>query len=158
MIQPHSPFLDDVDADNRTSGVIAAEINGSPQKRLRLAKSRTGRGRDYLSSELAQRALAIFYERHHAVEFCSFLHVPSLDTNHLRRQSPFFAHALIALSSLYFTDEEAAKEDHESPRALSEWHAAMAREFSRRCVDSPSSMHTFYAAFIQSSPCLTCAI
>jgi hypothetical protein len=157
MVQPQSLLLDDAEADVDSPRPHAEEVNGTSQKRLRLSKARTGRERDSLSSELCQRALEIFYERHHAVECCSFLHVPSLDVDQLRRQSPFFAHALISLSSLYLTDEEAAKQDHRTPQALSEWHAVMAREFSRRSADSPSSMYEQQAA-VKSSPCLTCAM
>jgi hypothetical protein len=142
MIQPQSLFREDVETNVQTPEPHSEEVNGTSQKRLRLSHARPARERGPLSSGLCQRALAVFYERHHAVECCSFLHVPSLDIDSIRRQSPFFAHALISLSSMYFTDEEAAKDNFETPRALSEWHAVMAREFSRRCADSPSSTYS----------------
>jgi len=62
-----------------------------------------------------------------------------IDVEVLRRRSAFFVHALIALSGLYMSKEEAVKEGFASPGALSDWHAGVAREYSRQTVDSPSS-------------------
>lgn len=94
-----------------------------------------------LSSSLLRRALEIFYARHHSVEFCSFLHVPSLDIEVLRHQSPFFAHALVALAGLYMSKEEAVSEGFADPAALSDWYTIVAREYSRQSVDVPSSKY-----------------
>ena len=87
---------------------------------------------------LLRRALDIFRERHFSVEFCSFLHLPSVDVGLLRQRSPFLAHALIALSALYMTQQEAADQGFARPEALSEWHTTVAREYSRQSVDAPS--------------------
>lgn len=124
-----------------------------PTKRVRLSKALgrvhsggSGSGStNPLSSSLLQRALEIFYARHHSVEFCSFLHTPSLEVKVLRHQSPFFAHALVALAGLYMSKEEAVVEGFADPAALSDWYTIVAREYSRQSVDVPSSKRASYA-------------
>ncbi len=104
----------------------------------RLSRSGLSKGSSQLSASLLQRALEIFYARHYSIEFCSFLHVPSLDVEALRRRSPLFVHALTALSGLYMSKEEAVKEGFSTPAALSDWHTIVAREHSREVADIPS--------------------
>jgi hypothetical protein len=91
-----------------------------------------------ISTPLLEQSLEIFYAKHHAVEFCSFLHVPSVETEAIARQSPFFAHAVIALSSLYLSDNDAQKQGFRPGRTLSEYHTDLARQYSRRSIDEPS--------------------
>ena len=66
------------------------------------------------------------------------MHLPSVDVGQLRQRSPFFAHALIALSALYMTQQEAADQGFTSSGTLSDWHTTVARDYSRQCVDEPS--------------------
>lgn len=141
MIQPRSPLSADVTAAPQISNTGVSDSTDLSSKRVRLPKNRTNHDRANLPSHLLQRALEIFYNRHHSIEFCSFLHVPSLEIDVLCRQSPFFVHALISLTALYLSEEEAAKEGFLTPATLSEWHAVMAREYSRQSVDLPSSKH-----------------
>lgn len=140
MTHPVSPSQGNEATSVQASHVDAVETEEPHPKRLQ--RSRVGRseGNGHISANLLQRALDIFYARHHSIEFCSFLHVPSLDIEVLRRRSAFFAHALIALSGLYMSKEEAVKEGFANPGAISDWHASVAREYSRQSVDSPSSM------------------
>ena len=126
--------------NSQSSTTAAAASCEEPRaKRQRLSQAKRSEGTSHLSILLLRRALDIFYERHFTVEFCSFLHVPSIDVEILRQRSPFFAHALIALSGLYFSEEEAVEHGFATAEALSEWHATVAREYSRQSVDSPSS-------------------
>jgi len=139
MTHPVPPTQENEAASAPASHEDAVETEEPRPKRLQ--RSRIGRSQNdgHISGNLLQRSLDIFYARHHSIEFCSFLHVPSLDVEVLRRRSAFFVHALIALSGLYMSKEEAVKEGFASPGALSDWHAGVAREYSRQTVDSPSS-------------------
>ncbi|CAM1507789.1 Fc.00g046370.m01.CDS01 [Cosmosporella sp. VM-42] len=117
--------------------VVAGEEARPKRRRLSRARRDEGGGGDPPVA-LLRRALDIFRERHFGVEFCSFLHLPSVDVGLLRQRSPFFAHALIALSALYMTQQEAADQGFARPETLSEWHTTVAREYSRQSVDAPS--------------------
>lgn len=135
----------------QNANTISDESEEPSQKRIRGSKLGQGQGDgSHLSVRLLQRALDIFYARHYSIEFCSFLHVSSLDVKILRQRSPFLAHALIALSGLYMNNEEAMKEGFATSVALSDWHTMVAREYSRQSVDAPSSMR------IQSCLCVLC--
>jgi hypothetical protein len=143
MTHPVSPSQGNEATSIQTSHVDTVEIEETDEphpKRLQRSRAGHSEGKGHISARLLLRALDIFYARHHSVEFCSFLHVPSLDIEVLRRRSAFFVHALIALSGLYMSKEEAVKEGFANPGALSDWHASVAREYSRQSVDSPSSM------------------
>ena len=58
----------------------------------------------------------------------------------LVEQSPFLVHAIIALSALYMTPEDALNQNCPSSLVLSERHAALARHASALSTDRPSSM------------------
>jgi hypothetical protein len=98
-----------------------------------------GSGHGYPSMDLISHALEIFRVRHLSVEFCAFLHMPSIDITALRQRCPFLVHALIALAALYMDEGESTREGFEGPEQLSEWYASIAKEYSRQSVDSPSS-------------------
>ena len=92
-----------------------------------------------LSTYLCSDALDIFLARHHAIEFCSFLHTASLDVKQIVFQHAFMAYSIIALSSLYMTEEDAMKHGYKSNREISKWHADAARQASRQSIDDISS-------------------
>jgi hypothetical protein len=132
-----------------TDTSVELDTSDTPELRHKTPHSSSvgrGGGNEHIAPDLIKRALSIFYVRHHSIEFCSFLHVPSLEIESLHRGSRLFLQALIALSALYFSNEEAVKQGFLSSTALSEQYAAAAREHSRQTVDSPSSMPTFYCA------------
>lgn len=137
------------DVTNPTQTIVPGD-EASARKRPRV--SAIGQDAGHRSSALLQQALEIFYARHHSIEFCSFLHIPSLDVASLDRQSPFIVHALLALSGLYLTDVDIAGEGFETPATFSEWHAAVARQYSRESVDSPSSTLVNYVLFFVDCP------
>lgn len=146
MTHPVSPSQENEATSAPAPHEDAVETEEPRPKRLQRSKVGRSQGDGHISASLLLRSLEIFYARHHSIEFCSFLHVPSLDIEVLRRRSAFFVHALIALSGLYLSKEEAVKEGFASPGALSDWHAGVAREYSRQSVDSPSSMqHVLHA-------------
>ncbi|KEF59819.1 uncharacterized protein A1O9_04667 [Exophiala aquamarina CBS 119918] len=60
-------------------------------------------------------------------------------------QHSFLAHAIVALASLYVTDEDAIKYGYKSKQELSEWHAGIARQASRQSVDDISSKLIIHA-------------
>ena len=84
----------------------------------------------------------IFSARHLGVELCSFLHQSFIDIDLIKRRSPFLMHAIIALAALYMTAEDVNREGFAKAGDLSEWHASIARDYSRQYVDSPSSKTT----------------
>ncbi|PTB47530.1 hypothetical protein M431DRAFT_129907 [Trichoderma harzianum CBS 226.95] len=95
----------------------------------------------YILLSLAQleRLFKIFLDRHHDVELCSFLHKPTQDVTALSSKSQLLVTAIITLSALYISDNE-AKEDFgvESASALSNHYAEVARNLARNSSDEPS--------------------
>ncbi|KAK0760454.1 hypothetical protein N5P37_006648, partial [Trichoderma harzianum] len=95
----------------------------------------------YILLSLAQleRLFKIFLDRHHDVELCSFLHKPTQDVTALSSKSQLLVTAIITLSALYISDNE-AKEDFgvESASALSNHYAEVARNLARNSSDELS--------------------
>lgn len=94
-----------------------------------------------LSLPQLERLFKIFLGRHHDVELCSFLHKPTQDVAALSSKSQLLVTAIITLSALYISDDE-AKEDFgfESASALSNHYAEVARNLARNSSDEPSGM------------------
>lgn len=93
-----------------------------------------------LSIPLLERALDIFLVRHHDVEFCSFLHQPTVTAEWLASERLFLSQSLIALSALYMTEQEAHEAGYSSVKSLSEEFTEVARLSSRKSIDEPSGM------------------
>ncbi|ERT03199.1 hypothetical protein HMPREF1624_01504 [Sporothrix schenckii ATCC 58251] len=93
---------------------------------------------------LPQRLLDIFFERHHEVEFCAFLHKPTTTMAGLRKQAPVLATAIASLAALYLTADEAGHltKTLGLPTActvsLSDFYARQASVLGRHLTDQPS--------------------
>jgi len=89
---------------------------------------------------LLQRLFQIFFDRHHEAEFCSFLHKPSLDIPTLHARSPLLVTSIISLAALYIPAHEAVdKFGFETPSALSDHYAHLAKYYAYGVHDEPSS-------------------
>ena len=87
-----------------------------------------------------QRLFDIFFARHHEAELCSFFHKPSLDIPTLRGRSPLLVASVLSLSALYLSaDEVAADFGVETPCALSDHYARLAKIYAYNLFDEPSS-------------------
>jgi hypothetical protein len=87
-----------------------------------------------------QRLFDIFFARHHEPELCSFFHKPSLDIPTLRGRSPLLVASVLSLSALYLSaDEVAADFGSETPCALSDYYARLAKIYAYNLFDEPSS-------------------
>jgi hypothetical protein len=92
---------------------------------------------DIVPPALLRHLLQTFYDRHHDVEFCSFIHKPSFDIEQC--SSPFFMAALISLSSLYHSDEESKSKFGVDIVTLSQsYFLPQARALSRDQSQNPS--------------------
>jgi hypothetical protein len=91
-------------------------------------------------SRKLQRLIQIFFNRHHEAEFCSFFHKPSLDIPTLHRRSPFLVASILSLSALYISADEAEADfGFQTPSALSEYYARLAKFHANGLYDEPSS-------------------
>lgn len=104
-----------------------------------------------LSLPQLERLFKIFLDRHHDVELCSFLHKPTQDVAALSSKSQLLVTAIITLSALYISDDE-AKEDFgfESASSLSNHYAEVARNLARNSSDEPSGMIPINTAIAKS--------
>ncbi|PMD43537.1 hypothetical protein L207DRAFT_564199 [Hyaloscypha variabilis F] len=86
-----------------------------------------------------ERLFEIFFARHHEVELCSFLHKPSLDMPTLHNRSPVLVASVLSLAALYLsTDEVKADFGFETPCALSDHYARLAKSHAYGLSDEPS--------------------
>ncbi len=87
-----------------------------------------------------ERLFEIFFARHHEAELCSFLHKPSLDMPALHDRSPLLVASVLSLAALYLsTDEVKADFGFETPCALSDHYARLAKSHAYGLSDEPSS-------------------
>lgn len=95
---------------------------------------------DLPEAHLVERLLQLFMEKHHDVELCSFFHKPSLDIPTLHSRSPLLVASVFSLAALYVpTDEVEADFGFESPSALSDHYARVARSYACDLFHKPSS-------------------
>jgi hypothetical protein len=88
---------------------------------------------------MLNRLVDIFFDRHHEVEFCSFLHKASFDPEVLCRRPPFLMTSIITLTALYIEENEVRKDfGFDSPAAFSDYYAQFARCYARNLADEPS--------------------
>lgn len=96
-----------------------------------------------------ERLFQIFFARHHDAELCSFLHKPSLDIPTLHGRSPLLVASVISLAVLYISaDEAVAIFGFETPSALSDHYARLAKYYAYGLSDEPSSKWCFDFQFI----------
>ena len=89
---------------------------------------------------LLERLFQIFFDRHHEAELCSFLHRPSLDIPTLHTRSPLLVTSIISLAALYIPAHEAVADfGFETPSALSDHYARLAKYYAYGVYDEPSS-------------------
>lgn len=91
------------------------------------------------SPQALDRLLEVFWQRHHSVELCSFLHRASFEAELLEKSNTFIVCSIIALSSLYISDADAQLQfDFPSALALSDHYVQRCRELSRSSSDDPT--------------------
>jgi hypothetical protein len=98
---------------------------------------------------LLQLLFQIFFDRHHDAEFCSFIHIASLDVPTLYSQSPVLVMSVMSLSALYISAHEAEADfGFETPSKLSDHYARIAKSYAYEVCDDPSSecLSLFHAA------------
>ncbi|CAK7198327.1 hypothetical protein SEUCBS139899_000987 [Sporothrix eucalyptigena] len=92
---------------------------------------------------LPPRLLDIFYERHHDVEFCGFLHKPTTTMAGLEAKAPFLATAIASLGALYLENDDLARQCAAlglptCPIGLSAFYGQQAISLGRQLFDEPS--------------------
>ena len=91
-----------------------------------------------------ERLFEIFFSRHHGAELCSFFHKPSLDVPTLHNQSPLLVTSVLSLAALYLSTDEAKTDfGFETPCALSDHYARLAKSHAYGLSDEPSSKWQF---------------
>ncbi|CAK7211293.1 hypothetical protein SBRCBS47491_001074 [Sporothrix bragantina] len=95
------------------------------------------------ATNFPQKLLDIFYERHHDVEFCSFLHRPTTTMAGLEAQSPFLAAAIASLAALHLDEDEVTRQcsalgQEPSALGLSTYYGRQATALGRNLSDEPS--------------------
>ncbi|KAI9830718.1 MAG: hypothetical protein M1819_005382 [Sarea resinae] len=97
-----------------------------------------GAGSSEISQHRLGRLLDIFWTGHHAVELCGFLHRGSFEAQLFEPGNAFLLSAIISLSSLYVSNDEAREAyGFASSKALSDHYASRARQHSRDSSDNP---------------------
>ena len=129
-------------AHETDSSKTCSESNTTGSIQLQRPSTKTTNNGALPTTLLLQKLFRIFLERHHDVELCSFLHKPSQDIATLGSKSPLLVNAIITLSALYVSDEEAINEfGFGSASAFSNHYCEIARALARSLSDDPSSSY-----------------
>jgi hypothetical protein len=92
------------------------------------------------SSTCLQRLIDIFFDKHHKVEFCSFLRRSSFDPHEIHLRPVFLQVSIVTLASLYLDDDDVQRNfGFASAQVLSDHYAARARKLARDLSDEPTS-------------------
>lgn len=96
-----------------------------------------------------QQLFEIFFARHHAVEFCSFFHKPSLDIETLHDRSPLLPTSVVSLAALYVSNDKAKSDfGFHTSCALSDHYARLAKSYAFGLYDEPSSQLVLFYCWV----------
>lgn len=101
------------------------------------------------SAPLKRRLVDIFAQRHHKFELCGCVPLDVLLSEVLGRDDLFVLYSVLALASVYLTEEETRTDRRfNSSGAMVRFYATKAAAVSRQCSDQPSG-GSFFPSIVQ---------